>query len=167
MVPDLVATEIEPAVVLPLETSYGFISIAICSTKSILIGFLIVPNPLSFNPNGSLKLIPSIVKSLNLGLAPIILIWASLPTPPLTVTLGSILAKSATDRLIVGTLSISVLVNSVPVPILKAEGALPVTSTISTVALVKVTFTLSGSPKFKYNPSMDSDLYPVAETSKV
>ena len=113
----------------------------------MLTGFFIVPNPLSFNPNGSLKLIPSIVKSLNLVFAPITLISASLPTPPFTETLGSIFAKSATDLFIVGTASISALVMSVLVPILKAEAGLAVTITSSaTELLVKVTPKLKGSP---------------------
>ena len=106
-----------------------------------------VPKPLSFKPNGSLKLTPSIVKSLNLVFAPMTLISASLPTPPLTDTLGSIFAKSATDLLIVGTASISALVIRVLVPILKAEAAFPVTTTSSAAELL-----LKVTPKFKGSP---------------
>ena len=134
----------------------------------MLTGFLIVPKPLSFRPNGSLKLTPSIVKSLNLVLAPMTLISASLPTPPLTETLGSILAKSATERLIVGIAFISSRVRTVLVPILKASAGFAVT-TISSAAeeLVKVTPKDSGSPRLRYKPLIDSELYPGAVTLTV
>ena len=99
------------------------------------------------------------MKSLNLELAPIMLISASLPTPPLTETLGSIFAKSATCRLIVGTASISSLVRIVLVPILKASAGFAVTIISSAaVVLVRVTPKDSGSPKLKNKPSMDSEL---------
>ena len=134
----------------------------------MLTGFLIVPNPLSFKPKGSLKLTPSIVKSLNFVLAPITLISASLPTPPLTVTLGSIFAKSATERLIVGTASMASLVRIVLVPILNASAGLAVT-TISSAApdAVRVTPNDKGSPRLRYKPSIDSELYPCADTFTV
>ena len=138
--------EILSAPVSSFEIVIGYVGAA--ATKSILIGFLIVPKPLSFNPKGSLKLTPSIVKSLNLVFAPITLISASLPTPPFTETLGSILAKSATDLFIVGTASISALVIRVLVPILNAEAGLAVTITSSAIVLlVKVTPKLNGSPR--------------------
>ena len=80
---------IEPPVAPPTDTSYGVISTEISSIKSILIGFFIVANPLSFRPNGSLKLIPSIEKSLNLALFPITEISASLLFSPSKETRGS------------------------------------------------------------------------------
>ena len=127
-----------------------------------------VPKPLSFKPKGSLKLTPSIVKSLNLAFAPITLICASRPTPPFTETLGSIFAKSATDRLIVGTAFISSLVNRVLVPILNAEAGFAVTTISSaTEELVKVTPKFRGSPRERYKPCIDSELYPGAETFTV
>ena len=86
------------------------------------------------------------------------LISASRPTPPLTDTLGSILAKSATERLIVGIAFISSRVRTVLVPILNASAGLAVT-TISSAAeeLVNVTPKERGSPKLRYKPSIDSE----------
>ena len=105
-----------------------------------------VPNPLAFNPKGSLKLTPSIVKSLNLLFAPITEISVYLLEALLTETLGSILAKSPIDLLIVGTASISALVRRVPDPVFTiTEPAAAVTTSSSASDLESVTETLSVS----------------------
>ena len=70
-VPLLVTALIVPPDAPAFETSYGVISTAISSTKSTSIGFFIVAKPLSFRPNASLKLIPSIVKSFKRPFLPI------------------------------------------------------------------------------------------------
>ena len=64
-------------------------STVISSTKSTLIGFFIVANPLSFNPKASLKLTPSIVKSFRREFLPITETSVDLAFPLLIVTLGS------------------------------------------------------------------------------
>ena len=87
------------------------------------------------------------------------LISASLPTPPLTDTLGSILAKSATERLMVGIAFMSSRVRTVLVPILNASAGLAVTTISSAAAaLVRVTPKERGSPRLRYKPFIDSEL---------
>ena len=85
----MVTAVIVPPVALPFETSYGVMSTVISSTKSILIGFFIVAKPLSFKPNASLKLTPSMVKSLSLEFLPNTEISVLLALAPFTLTLGS------------------------------------------------------------------------------
>ena len=133
------------------------ISTEIWSTKSNDIGFLIVPNPLALRPNGSLKLTPSIEKSLYLLFAPITEICVSLLEALLIETLGSSFAKSATDLFIVGTASISSLDKTVPVPTLKAADPASAETTTSSVAdLLSVMLTCPDLANCKYKPSNSS-----------
>ena len=168
LVPDLVTTAIDPPVLLPRDTSNGVTSTEIWSTKSKLIGFLIEPKPFALRPNGSLKLTPSIEKSLYLLLAPITDISAFLDEPVLIDTLGSSFAKSATDLLIVGTPSMAVLSNKVPVPTLIDPALVAVVTTSSTSAVdTSLMLILVDSLSTKNSPSTDSLAYPGADALTV
>ena len=105
-----------------------------------------------------MKLTPSIEKSLYRLLAPITEISTFLEEPVLIETLGSNLAKSPTDLLIVGTPSIAVLSKSVPVPIF-IEPAFEATVTTSSrsSAEASVIDTLVVSLRIRYKPSTVSD----------
>ena len=120
-----------------------------------------LPKPLAFSPNGSLKLTPSIEKSLNLLFWPITEISAFLDDAEFIDTLGSNFAKSAIDLLIVGTPSIACLSRKVPVPILILETPLEaVTTTSSRSAPLesRSTFKFVMSLSINMIPSIDSDL---------
>ena len=103
----------------------------------------LMPNPKFGTVTNDIK---SIVKSLNLLLAPITEISVYLLEALLTETLGSILAKSPIDLLIVGTASISTLVRRVPDPVFTiTEPAAAVTTSSSASDLARLTETLSVS----------------------
>ena len=126
----------------------------ICSTKSKLIGLRMVPKPLALRPKGSLKLTPSMAKSLNLLFAPITDISVYRLEALLTDTLGSIFAKSPIDLFIVGIASICDLVNRVPVPVLTIpEPASAVTTSSSAADLERFADTRSTSPRTRNTPS--------------
>ena len=112
-----------------------------------------LPKPLSFKPNGSLKLTPSTEKSLKRSCAPITVIELFLLLSVLILTLGSNFAKSAIDRLIVGTPAIASSPSEIPPPILivplVAEAVTPISSILLETMVISIAAVLFNT---KYNP---------------